>query len=332
MKKALVTGGAGFVGRHLIRVLLAKDWEVLVIDSIEAGSGAISPNNGWPLFEPRDYNNFQFTEIDARTYFKSNTNAEFDYVFHLAAMVGGRSTIENNPLLVANDLAIDSDMWKWSTSANVSKIVNFSSSAVYPISLQTSTSSSSYIKLKENMVTFGSTLGLPDLTYGWAKLTSEYLGKIAWEKYGIRSVAFRPFSGYGPDQNLSYPFPSICKRAIQDVNSDKFMIWGSGNQSRDFVHIDDCVRGILTMMDLIDNGDAINLSTGIATTFYEFARLATSLLGYNPEIFGDETKPSGVNSRVGDTKKQIDFGFTPIISLNEGINECFKYFQNELQL
>lgn len=324
MKKVLVTGGAGFVGRHLIRKLLNQNWDVLVIDSLEEGSGALSPNDGWPLFEPRDFSNFRFLELDCRQYFKENINVEFDYVFHLAAMVGGRSTIENKPLLVSTDLAIDSDMWNWATKSKVLKIINFSSSAVYPVTLQNQTAN--FVKLSEEMVSFDSELGMPDLTYGWAKLTSEYLGKIAWEKYGIRSVVFRPFSGYGPDQDKSYPFPSICRRAIESLHLDKFTIWGSGNQSRDFIHIDDCVDGVLLMMDSIDNGDAINLSTGIPTTFYDFAKFATGYLNYYPDIIGDESKPTGVNSRVGDTTKQLSLGFKPKILFEQGILECLKYF------
>jgi nucleoside-diphosphate-sugar epimerase len=330
MKKALVTGGAGFVGRHLTKKLLDNRWEVSVVDSIESGSGAISPNIGWPLFEPRDYNNFTFTQIDCRNYFKQNPNQEYDYVFHLAAMVGGRATIENNPLLVSTDLAIDSDMWKWATTSKISKIVNFSSSAVYPVNLQTSMSD--FVMLKEDMVSFENSLGLPDLTYGWAKLTSEYLGKIAWEKYGIKSVVFRPFSGYGPDQDLSYPFPSICQRAIENVNSEKFMIWGSGNQSRDFIHIEDCIRGVLLLLDLVNDGDAINLSTGIATTFIDFAKTATGNLGYNPDILGDDSKPTGVNSRVGDTSKQKGYGFEASITFQEGIDECLRYLERKKSL
>ena len=326
MKKILVTGGAGFVGRHLINQLLKQNWDVLAVDSLEVGSGAISPNHGWPLFDPRDFSNFSFLELDCRTFFKENINVEFDYVFHLAAMVGGRSTIENKPLLVSTDLAIDSDMWNWATKSRVSKIINFSSSAVYPVSLQNQ--STNFIKLSEEMVSFDSELGMPDLTYGWAKLTSEYLGRIAWEKYGIRSVVFRPFSGYGPDQDKSYPFPSICRRAIESMKSDKFTIWGSGNQSRDFIHIDDCIEGVLTMMDLVDNGDAVNLSTGIPTTFYDFAKFATNYLNYYPDIIGDESKPTGVNSRVGDTTKQISLGFKPKILFEQGIIECLKYFEN----
>lgn len=326
MTKVLITGGAGFVGRHLTKRLLDSNWDVTVIDRLANGTGAIAPELKWPLFEPRDYSNFNFRALDCRDFFKSNQTEEYDYIFHLAAIVGGRLTIENNPLAVASDLAIDSDMWSWATKGRVSKIINFSSSAAYPINLQSS--SNEIISLQEDMIDLNDAIGIPDLTYGWAKLTSEYLGKIAWEKYGIRSVVYRPFSGYGPDQDLTYPFPSICKRAIENKGVDLFKVWGTGLQSRDFIHIEDCVTGILKTMDSIDNGEALNLSTGIPTTFINFAKIATSIIGYEPEIVGDETKPTGVQSRVGDTNKQKLFGFKAQISIEQGIEECITYFNN----
>lgn len=326
MTSVLITGGAGFVGRHLTKRLLDANWDVTVLDCLAIGTGAISPEGKWPLFEPRDYSNFNFRNFDCREFFKSNQSDDYDYVFHLAAIVGGRLTIENNPLAVASDLAIDSDMWSWAAKGRVSKVVNFSSSAAYPINLQSS--SSEIVSLKEEMIDLNGLIGMPDLTYGWAKLTSEYLGKIAWEKHGIKSVVYRPFSGYGPDQDLTYPFPSICKRAIEGKNSEIFKVWGSGLQSRDFIHIEDCITGILLTMDLIDDGEALNLSTGIPTTFIEFAQIATSVVGYSPEIIGDESKPTGVNSRVGDTNKQKQFGFSTQISVQQGIKECIAYFEN----
>ena len=326
MTSVLITGGAGFVGRHLTRRLLDAKWDVTVLDCLAVGTGAISPESKWPLFEPRDYFNFNFQNLDCRDFFKSDIANEYDYIFHLAAIVGGRLTIENNPLAVASDLAIDSDMWSWAAKGRVSKVVNFSSSAAYPINLQRS--SSEIISLKEEMIELHGLIGMPDLTYGWAKLTSEYLGKIAWEKYGVKSVVYRPFSGYGPDQDLTYPFPSICKRAIESKDSEIFKVWGSGLQSRDFIHIEDCISGILITMDLIDDGGALNLSTGIPTTFIEFAQIATSVVGYSPEIIGDESKPTGVKSRVGDTNKQKQFGFNSQISVQRGIEECIAYFDN----
>ncbi len=323
MKKVLVTGGAGFVGRHLVKDLLIKNWDVTIVDALVPGTGAISPEFGWPLFEPRDYDNFNFLGTDCRDFFIENKDTDFDYIFHLAALVGGRLTIENNPLAVANDLAIDSEMWKWASIRKNLKVINFSSSAAYPVYIQKSTSN--IIKLKEEMISFDEKLGMPDLTYGWAKLTSEYLGVIAWQKYGIKNVVYRPFSGYGPDQDFSYPFPSICRRAIENQGNDKFIVWGSGHQSRDFIHINDCIRGVMNTFELINDGSALNLSTGIPTSFLEFAKIATSYLEYNPDVIGDETKPTGVNSRVGDTDRQNKYGFKADISFNVGVAESIEY-------
>ena len=328
MKSALVTGGAGFVGRHLTKKLLNQGWKVTVVDPIVDGTGGIEPENIWPLFEPRDFSEFSFRKVDCRDYFKINQNCEFDYIFHLAAVVGGRLTIENNPLAVATDLAIDSDMWNWVKNTKETKVINFSSSAAYPVTLQKDLNSIIY--LNEEMIDFKQNLGMPDLTYGWAKLTSEYLGRVAWEKYGVKNVAYRPFSGYGSDQDLSYPFPSICKRAIDNNNSNEFVVWGSGKQARDFIHIDDCVEGIYVTMDKINDGSAVNLSTGKATNFLEFAEVATSLVGYHPRIVGDTSKPEGVQTRVGDTKKQSELGFKPKIKFNDGVMECLKYFESVL--
>ena len=92
--------------------------------------------------------------------------------------------------------------------------------------------------LKESDINFDKNfLGKPDLSYGWAKLNNEYLALLAYKKYRIKNTIFRPFSGYGSDQDLNYPFPSIIKRAIGHDNKKKFIVWGSGHQMRDFIHI-----------------------------------------------------------------------------------------------
>jgi len=323
--KVLITGGAGFVGRHFAKKLLEDRNEVHVVDSLTSNSGAIDVQSGWPLFEPRDFSNFHWTELDCRHYFKENINEHFDLVFHLAAIVGGRLTIENNPLAVAEDLSIDSEMWKWATTAKPGKVINFSSSAAYPISFQ----GFNPTLLEEKMINFESSIGIPDLSYGWSKLTSEYLAKLAFERYGIKSVCYRPFSGYGVDQNLSYPFPSICLRALKSKKEREFIVWGSGRQSRDFIHIDDCVEGVMQTYGKIDNADALNLSTGVLTTFLKFAELATGLVGYSPEIKGDESKPEGVKSRGGDTKKQFEYGFRQRIDFKEGVSQALQYLESQ---
>ena len=323
MRKILITGGAGFVGRHFTRHFLDAGDEVHVVDSIECYTGGIDPADGWPIFDPRDYANFKFEKIDCRDYFRRPSDSEFDYALHLAAMVGGRLMIENNPLVVADDLSIDAAYWQWAKLARPKKTICFSSSAAYPIKLQRP---DRYVLLEEDMIDFGNVIGLPDMSYGWAKLTCEYLARLAYERHGLKSVTYRPFSGYGEDQDDTYPFPSICKRAIVSKGNATLSVWGSGTQMRDFIHIDDCVRGVIATMDKIDDGDAINLSTGIFTSFIEFARLAAELVGYQPVVKGMSDKPVGVHARAGDTKKQNFLGFKYEIDFRDGVAHALNYY------
>ena len=320
-RKVLVTGGAGFVGRHLCKALLDRGDEVYCVDNIVDLTGGIDPvlGKGWPLFTPFDYKNFHFFNEDCRDYFARIDDTDFDEIFHLAAMVGGREMIERNPLAVAEDLAIDALFWQWAKKTRPSKVVCFSSSAAYPVKLQRP---EGYVLLSEDMIDLADDIGMPDLSYGWAKLTHEYL---AFEMHGIKSVTYRPFSGYGEDQDTAYPFPSICKRALMEDGSDTLTVWGTGNQMRDFIHIDDCIAGVLATMKSKDDGSAINLSTGILTSFKEFASMAAECVGYSPNIVGTSSKPEGVFARGGDTNLQHKLGFSDRISFREGIARGVAY-------
>ncbi len=322
-KNILITGGAGFVGRHFIKRFLDAGDNVHCVDSIVPLTGGIEPID-WPLFIPQDYSNFKFYKQDCREYFKQHKCEYFDYVFHLAAIVGGREMIEFNPLAVAEDLSIDAEFWNWAKEAKPGKVICFSSSAAYPIKLQRSLG---YVLLKEDMISFEHDIGMPDMSYGWAKLTHEYIGRLAYEKHGIKSVTYRPFSGYGEDQDLAYPFPSICRRVIKENGAREITVWGTGDQMRDFIHIEDCVDGVLLTMNKIDNGDALNLSTGVLTSFKSFALSAAEIYGYSPYVIGTATKPEGVFARGGDTTKQKDFGFTYSVSFEEGIKRALSYFE-----
>ena len=324
MRKILVTGGAGFVGRHVVRRFLEAGDDVHCVDPIAPLTGGIDPEAGWPLFDPRGHDRFHFHREDCRAYFDRTDDDDFDYAFHLAAIVGGRAVIENNPLAVADDLSIDAQYWQWAARTRPGKTICFSSSAAYPIKYQRE---GSYVLLREDMIRFDDDIGMPDLTYGWSKLTHEYLARLAYERHGLKSVCYRPFSGYGEDQDDNYPFPSICKRAIRNRGADVLNVWGTGEQMRDFIHIEDCVDGILQTMDRIDDGDALNLSTGIYTNFKQFARMAAEACGYAPEVVGLSDKPSGVFARGGDTTKQQAHGFTAKTDFRTGIERAVAYYE-----
>lgn len=325
MKHILITGGAGFVGRHFTKHFLEQGDSVVCVDNIAPLTGGIHPDSTWPLFEPRDFENFTFHKKDCRQFFQQDSETHFDIALHLAALVGGREVIENNPLAVAEDLAIDAAYWVWATKSRPSKTICFSSSAAYPVALQRK---DTYRLLKESDIEFGDSIGMPDMTYGWAKLTNEYLARLAFTKEGLSSVTYRPFSGYGEDQDDAYPFPSICKRALAQRGSIAMHVWGTGDQMRDFIHIDDCVRGVVETMDKINDGSAVNLSTGRLTTFKDFAKTACAVLGYHPDISGTSTKPEGVFARGGETSLQKRLGFEHSISFEEGIERMLNYLQS----
>lgn len=325
MKRMLITGGAGFVGRHLTARLLEQGHEVHCVDPVVPLSGGLAPAD-WPLFKPLDFDSFHYYNADCRDWFRTHPHEPFDYAFHLAAMVGGREMIENNPLAVADDLSIDAQYWQWAVRAKPGKNVVFSSSAAYPVELQRP---DQYELLREEIITFTDRIGMPDMTYGWAKLTCEYLARLAFKKHGLKSVSYRPFSGYGEDQDDSYPFPGICKRVLAHQGEPVITVWGSGRQMRDFIHIEDCVSAILHTMDQIDDGSAINLSTGIYTSFIDFARSAAEWIGFEPEIKGTSDKPEGVFARAGDPALQQQLGCRHAISFRDGIRRALNAYQQQ---
>lgn len=283
--KILVTGAAGFVGRHFVKKFMEQGHYVRAVD-IVGGE-------------------------DARDFFR-NDDTYFDKVIHLAAVVGGRRMIEGSPLALAVDLAIDSELFGWAMRTKPGCITYFSSSAAYPILLQDGRTPH---LLGEGDIDFNFIM-TPDMSYGWSKLTGEMLANYA-RKEGLKVHVYRPFSGYGSDQALDYPFPSFIKRGLD--KAEPFQIWGDGNQVRDFIHIDDIIDGALAGCDA--GIDTANLCSGRATSFNELAELVSVAVGYSPSFEHLKAEPTGVVFRVGDPTYMNTF-YTPKISLEEGIDRA----------
>ena len=280
--KILITGDAGFVGRAFHRALAKQRHDITGIDLV----------NG----------------KEVRHFFATD-DTQFDIVIHLAAIVGGRMTIEGNPLSVASDLAIDADMFQWALRTRPKHIVYFSSSAAYPIFLQRLQYQQKLREIDINL----EHIRTPDFTYGWAKLSGEMLASYARAE-GLKVTVLRPFSGYGSDQALDYPFPSFIERAKR--KADPFEVWGRGTQVRDFVHIDDVVGA--TFAAVINDVKTMNICTGRPTSFIELAEMVMLQANYLAPIKNNLDAPIGVEYRVGDPTQMLQV-YEPKISLEEGI-------------
>lgn len=316
--RVLITGGCGFVGRRFARRLLDEGHNIDIVDNM------ISGVSFWEwVFQPAPSSRGTIHTYDFRDWIKDKWTPEkrpddFDLIIHCAAIVGGRLKIDGDPLAVATDLSIDAEFFNWVVRAkNKPKVVYFSSSAVYPLTCQTQ---KYHCDLAENLLHFnGSTVHLPDMTYGWAKLSGEYLAQFAVKNYGADIVIYRPFGGYGEDQSFDYPFVSIIRRIVTGENP--VTVWGSGDQQRDFIHIEDIVDAVLATMNVLKPGEALNLGTGMGLSFKELARIASNVLKIPVDIVNDVTKPEGVFARVCDTKKLACLWAAPdpMSRLREGI-------------
>jgi nucleoside-diphosphate-sugar epimerase len=337
MKTHLITGACGFVGRNMVKRLLATTTDLLVgVDNLMVGKHPDTwldlpksfQGEGFAIYGER----FLFIEQDARLTIRGIQNDEDFFqktyhfpatriadVFHFAAIVGGRAMIDGDPLAVALDLAIDAELFYWACRYKPERLLYPSSSAAYPIDLQAENNT---IQLRESDIDF-KRMGQPDMTYGWTKLTGEFLAKIAAEHYGIKVTCIRPFSGYGEDQDLTYPVPAIAARAAK--REDPFQVWGTGYQGRDFVHIDDVIDCILLAMDHIHDGTAINIGTGKLTSFRELIAVFTKFAGYNPPIEALIDKPVGVHSRYCNMELVEErLGWKAKISLEEGMKRVYE--------
>jgi nucleoside-diphosphate-sugar epimerase len=332
-RPSLITGGCGFVGRHLAKALLNRgESKIWMIDDLSTGIVPEKWLRGWDKTEEGDTSRYSsrgrtivLIRADVWQLLHdlalgriSRTLPAFGDVFHLASIVGGRALIEGDPLMVAKDLGIDAAFFLWVTRdpSRVGRVLYASSSAAYPTHLQ---GEGGAIALTENHIDFDSgKLGMPDLTYGWSKLTGEFLSRLAHAKYGIPVACVRPFSGYGEDQDLTYPTPSIALRVAR--GDDPIEVWGSGEQGRDFVHIDDCVDAFFALLDKVRDGSAANIGSGKLTSFNELIRTMLTIEGRTATIRPLSDKPVGVQSRYADTSyMENTIGWKLKISLEEGL-------------
>lgn len=296
---AFITGWSGFVGRHFYKYLTQLGWDVEGCDI-------------------RD-----FWQSDMRTWMRNNTSdrVKYDLVIHCAFHVGGREAIDGVNTNVAKNLELDGLFFDWVVRTKQKKVIYYSSSAAYPAHLQNYSMALPLSESDINLYPHALHIDAPDAGYGWAKLTAErHLVPMA-RAHGVDVTVLRPFSGYGEDQDLTYPFPAIVRRTKEHIDGEPFEVWGPAKQARDWVHIDDVVRASYAIATQAKN-ETVNICTGINTRFGELARMCLDEAGKTGELVFNEDKPTGVLVRVGDPTKMLEY-YEPKITIEEGVKRAF---------
>lgn len=290
--KVIVTGGAGFIGSHLVERLVALEYEVHVIDNLVAGK------------REQVHSKATLHVIDIRD--KEKLVPIFngaDTVFHLAALPSVPYSIEN-PIETHEVNALGTlNVIMASRDAGVRRIVYSSSSAVYGD--------------QEKMPVSEEVLCEPISPYGLQKFESEHYLRLASELYGLETVSLRYFNLYGPRQNAVGPYASVIARFIdQCAGGEPLTVVGEGKQTRDFVHVLDVVEANIRAMDSahVGKGEAVNIGGGKSYNVLEVADLVGGAINYLPP------RIEIMDSLADITRAHKLLEWEPRQSFTEGIN------------
>lgn len=302
MRTALVTGSSGFLGRHFVRELTRRGYRVIRCD--------IADQNCRNVVELARAN-----------------QVVYDLVVHCAARSPHRKAIDTQPVSMIYNQMLDATVFEWATRSRPKHLLYLSSSAVYPVELQ---SGLVPYRLEEldtlpgipsGRGLFGQHVDMePDASYGKIKQTGERMAREALYA-GINVHVVRPFSGYGEDQSTDYPFGRFAEQVNghADTLPTGVRIWGSGNQVRDWIHVEDVVSGALAVVDA-NVIEPINLCTGVGTTMADVVMRMAEVKGYCPRL-EFVPGPEGVPYRVGDPTRMLKI-YTPRITLDQGIERA----------
>jgi len=317
MKKAVVLGSSGFIGTHLVFFLKNKGYEVIGADIREN------------IYITKDQYNFNKGDIRDLTFLKSVIPFECDEVYQLAADMGGAGYVFtgcNDALILQNSARINLNVAQISVENKVKKLFFASSACVYPEYNQRDN--------KRPICNEDSVYpAQPDSDYGWEKLSAERLFLAYKRNFGLDVKIARLHNIYGiycvwKDGKEKAP-AAICRK-VADATVDKTIeIWGDGNQTRSFLHIDDCLTAIHLLMQSSKSGP-YNIGSQEMITINDLAKKVLSISGKENTV-KNVIGPVGVYGRVSDNFKIYqDLGWKPKIDLENGMRELFDWINNKL--
>jgi nucleoside-diphosphate-sugar epimerase len=327
----IITGGAGFIGSHLVKRLRQQYYragQIKVLDNLwrgrlhnlqfENGTWAISPALDFCLVDLRNTTNA----------LKFVTGA--DVIFHLADVVAGVNYVFSHESSVfRNNILINTNTLHAAKTNRVPTFIYVGTACSFPKFLQ---EGPGIHALKEEQ-TYPAE---PESSYGWSKLMGEYETELARsDEFNVGIL--RLHNVYGPYTDYSattgQAIPSLINKALNYKN-DSFIVWGSGKQYRDFIYVDDVVDSLLLMLEKGMNKGVIQVGTGKATTIQELAhiisRLAEAKLQIKLNIIFDETQPEGDRGRIANLDRAHNIlKWKPKMNIEDGVSKTMSWMTED---
>jgi UDP-glucose 4-epimerase len=317
VSKALVTGGAGFIGSHIVDELIRRNIETYVIDDLSTGSimNIAQHKNNKML-------HVHIGNIQLVDKILNNQVDKIDIVFHEAAIVSVSKSV-SDPMLI-HDINVTRTLMlmNFCVKNNVKRFIFASSAAIY------GSAPNNY--LSED------SLCIPSSPYGASKLSIENYLHAYSKTYGLESVILRYFNVFGPRQKYDSDYSGVITVFINKLlNRETPVIFGDGKQTRDFVHIKDIVQANILAMDSNDAaGGTFNISSGRATSILELLKILKALTGAQDiQTHFTSQRPGDIVSSVASINKaRSSLKYSPRISMIEGLAETVSYIIKEKEI
>lgn len=304
-KRIMVTGGAGFLGKYVVRKLEER--------------------GGQEIFAPRskDYN---LVEMEAVKRLYRDTHP--DVVIHLAARVGGIGVTKEKPgEFFYENLMMGVQMMEQGRLSGIEKFVAVGTVCAYPKDIP--------IPFREEDLWNG----YPEETnapYGIAKKMTLVQAQAYRQQYGFNAIYLLPVNLYGPGDNFdpatSHVIPALIKKCLdaKEGGQKEIIVWGTGRPTREYLYVEDAAESILLAAEKYNEPDPINLGSGFEISIRDLVDLITRLTGFRGEVVWDTSKPDGQSRRLFDNSKaERAFGFRATTGFEEGLRKTIEWYRDQ---
>jgi len=306
MKRALVTGGAGFIGSHLSRRLLKEGWHVHIVDNLSTGFKSNIPRGA----------EFYFLDLSKDDFITQLPGVRYDAVFHLAAQSSGEISFDDPMYDLKTNCLSTLMLLDWCLKNKIKRFIYTSSMSIY--------GEQEVQPVKENFYP------KPKSFYGVGKLASEGYVNV-YSKLGLNTTSLRLFNVYGPGQNmenLRQGMVSIYMAYI--LKKQEILVKGSPRRYRDFIYIDDVIEAYMKCLDNTSTfGKSYNVASGTKTHVQDLLDAELEAFGYNPSSYPVKYSDSTLGDTFGIfadiSAIQEDTGWKPMVSLSAGLKRMSEW-------